>query len=213
MQNKGRIGAAQPQTNAAEQPVSQVLAQHAVSVSAGEPAFRERDPGERQGLLCFIWDVHSMMTELMGTEAVCIHLSWDLHKQQSCSVQAQNVPATSPSDSEALIWAAAGGNISCLLCAAELWRILSGGRTAQQGQPAPGTPGSAGQPVERGFRSLSNPAASGLMFRRTALLPNPFAQLSSLPLRAKLPDLANLQKKPGRRRGTLPDLTEVHCPR
>ena len=127
-------------------------------------------------------------------------------------MQAQNVPATSPSDSEALLWAAARGNISCLLCAAELWRILSGGQTAQQGQPAPGTPGSAGQPIERGFRSLSNPAASGLMFRGTALLPNPFAQLSSLPLRAKLPDLASLQKKSGRRCGTLPDLTEVHCP-
>ena len=128
-------------------------------------------------------------------------------------MQAQNVPATSPSNSEALIWAAARANISCLLCAAELWRILSGGRTAQQGQPAPGTPGSAGQPIERGFRSLSNPVASGLMSRGTVLLPNPFAQLSSLPLRAKLPDLASLQKKPGRRRGTLPDLAEVNRPR
>ena len=127
-------------------------------------------------------------------------------------MQAQNVPATCPSDSEALIWAAARGNISCLSCAAELWRILSGGRTALQGQPAPGTPGSAGQLIERGFRSLSNPAASGLMFRGTALLSNPFAQLSSLPLRANLPELANLQKKPGRRHGTLPDLAEVHRP-
>ena len=49
MQNKGGIGAAQPQASAAEQPVSQVLAQHAGSVSAGEPAFRGRDPGEGQG--------------------------------------------------------------------------------------------------------------------------------------------------------------------
>ena len=69
MQSKGGIGTAQPQASAAEQPVSQVLAQHAVSVSAGELAFRERDPGERQGTLLFIWNVHFWMTELMDTEA------------------------------------------------------------------------------------------------------------------------------------------------
>jgi len=109
--------------------------------------------------------------------------------------------------------------LAAALCLAELWRIFLGGHTGQSGQPQLGQPGNPnqaqptlpdfGQPLESNYKSLSSPNPSTLLFRGGSLLPNPFASLSSVPLRGKLPDLASLQKIPSRRRTVLPDLTEV----
>ena len=107
--------------------------------------------------------------------------------------------------------------LTAALCLAELWRIFLGGHTGQIGQPQTGHPNQAqptlpdfGQPLESNHKSLSSPNPSTLLFRGGSLLPNPFASLSSVPLRGKLPDLASLQNKPSRRRTALPDLTEVN---
>ena len=66
-----------------------------------------------------------------------------------------------------------------------------------------------GQSLEQKYKSLSNQDPSSIMFKARSQLPNPFAQLSSQPLRTKLPDLATPQKKPSRRRAAMPDLMEV----
>ncbi|CAK0786629.1 hypothetical protein CVIRNUC_009843 [Coccomyxa viridis] len=97
-----------------------------------------------------------------------------------------------------------------------LWSVLQGGHLGGQpggqlGQPlhAPLAFAEPSQPLERRFRSLSNPSPSSLMFgKATSLLPNPFAQFSSIPLQGKLGDPAGLLNRPVRRRTPLPDLME-----
>ena len=99
-------------------------------------------------------------------------------------------------------------------CFAALWSVLQGGHLGGQpggqlGQPLHAPPAFAepSQPLERRFRSLSNPSPSSLMFGKAAsLLPNPFAQFSSIPLQGKLGDPAGLLNRPVRRRTPLPDL-------
>ena len=105
-------------------------------------------------------------------------------------------------------------------CFAALWSVLQGGHLGGQpggqlGQPLHAPPAFAepSQPLERRFRSLSNPSPSSLMFGKAAsLLPNPFAQFSSIPLQGKLGDPAGLLNRPVRRRTPLPDLMEVWTP-
>ena len=104
-------------------------------------------------------------------------------------------------------------DVTALACPADLWRrVFSAGQPGQAGQadqPQPAAP-EFGQPLEQKYKSLSNQDPSSLIFRARSLLPNPFAQLSSLPLRAKLPDIATPQKKPSHRRAAMPDLIEVN---
>ena len=68
------------------------------------------------------------------------------------------------------------------------------------------------RPLERRFRSLSNPSPSSLMFGKAAsLLPNPFEQFSPKPLQGKLGTQQACST--GRAaQNPLPDLMEVWTP-
>ncbi len=61
---QGRLGAVQPQGSAAEQPALQILPQQAISASAVEPAYGERDPGERLRPLFFRSNVDFRMMQV-----------------------------------------------------------------------------------------------------------------------------------------------------
>lgn len=197
----------------------QMLAQQPGSLPAGDSAIRESHPGTRS----FYSSTGVALQLHLSQSRSCV----TLHATSRCELL-KPVPHTASCQGGALNRSATGMALpatrlraySCprpddTACPADLWRrvFLAGqpGKAGQADQAQAAAP-EFGQPLEQNYKSLSNQDPSSLIFRARSVLPNPFAQLSSLPLRAKLPDLATPQKKPSRRRAAMPDLIEVNTP-
>ena len=196
--------------------------------SFGESHWNERATAATQRINMHLWRCYTCCSamsrdckmQLDVLNLLDVFLSLELCLKQFCdpsSVQhVVTLCCAAPAELRALM---SMKMLTAALCLAELWRIFLGGQTGQLGQPQLGQPGNPnqaqptlpdfGQPLKSNHKSLSSPNPSTLLFRGGSLLPNPFASLSSVPLRGKLPDLASLQNKPSRRRTVLPDLTEV----